>query len=76
MASFILLSAPENSVAPTADVSGVAGATVFASSTSKECTSTIVEKPKLTSSRRKRTSDVWDDFKTELINGKWQAICN
>ncbi|XBI57690.1 hypothetical protein VPH35_039038 [Triticum aestivum] len=76
MASFILLSAPENSVAPTADVSDVAGAAVVASSTPQEGTSTAVEQPKLTGSRRKRTSDVWDDFKTELINGKWQAICN
>ena len=76
MASFILLSAPENSVAPTADVSGVARAAVVASSTPQEGTSTAVEQPKLTGSRRKRTSDVWDDFKIELINGKWQAICN
>ncbi|XBI17798.1 hypothetical protein VPH35_059756 [Triticum aestivum] len=76
MASFILLSAPENSVAPTVDVSGVAGAAVVASSTPQEGSSTAVEQPKLTGSRRKRILDVWDYFKTELINGKWQAICN
>ncbi|KAE8766346.1 hypothetical protein D1007_62433 [Hordeum vulgare] len=70
------LHAPANSVAPTADVLGVAGAAVIASSTPQEGTSTAVEQPKLTGSRRKRTSDVWDDFKIELINGKWQAICN
>ena len=76
MASCILLSALKSSVAPTADVSGVAGAVVVASSTPQEGTSTTVEQSKLTGSRRKRTSDVWDDFKIELINGKWQAICN
>uniref|UniRef100_A0A453NUH6 BED-type domain-containing protein n=1 Tax=Aegilops tauschii subsp. strangulata TaxID=200361 RepID=A0A453NUH6_AEGTS len=66
---------PKNSVAPT-DVSGVAGASMVSSSTLQEGTSTTVEQPKLTGSRRKRTSDVWENFKTELINGKWQAICN
>src|SRR5438105_13014465 len=35
----------------------------------------IVEQPAVWS-KRKHTSDVWDDFEKELKKGKWRAVCN